>query len=101
MNIERLDIVEVSIVEFVKQVREHTLDGWDISPTCPGDVVGYGYGTYTVSLYRDESTVEKLKYAAGRVQDAPKLSVDDRMAKARQARAAKAKLDVDTVQGDE
>lgn len=88
------DIVEHSMPEFVKELVSLTLDGWVVSPTCPGDVLSYG-NTFTVSMYRDEETVEKFKSLSESVGGRPKLTRAEILQKARDAK--KAKLDVNTV----
>lgn len=85
--VAHVDVVEHTIVAFIAEVARRSLDGWAISPTCPGDVIGYGFSTYTVSMYRSEETLMKLRYAAETLC-VPKLNANDRMAKARAAKAA-------------
>lgn len=94
------DIVEHSAEAFVAEVVAHTLDGWAVSKTNPGDAVGFG-GTLTVSMYRNESSMQLVRSKMANITEKPKLTQAESLAKAREARAAKqqgARLDVDTVQ---
>ncbi len=93
------DVVEHSVEAFVAEVVALTLDGWAVSPTCPGDVVGWG-NTYTVSMYRDEDTVDEFRSKSVNIEEKPKLTRQEIAAKAREALAVKraaAKLDLNTV----
>lgn len=94
------DITMHNMQLFLIEVRDALLDGWDISPTCPGDVVGYGFGVFTVTVERNDGTVKRFKDIAGRVQGVAKMTPAEKMAKARaalDAKRAEAKLDVDSV----
>jgi hypothetical protein len=100
MATEHHDIVEHSIEAFSAELVKFTLDGWAISPTNPGDSVGFGQ-TYTVSLYRDEATVEAFRIKADNFEPKVKMTRAESLAKAREAKAAgksAAKLDVNSVQ---
>lgn len=93
------DVVEHSVEAFVAEIVALTLDGWAVSSTCPGDAVGYG-NTYTVSMYRDEDTVEEFRSKSVNIGEKPRLTRAEITAKAREALAVKraaAKLDLDTV----
>lgn len=102
-EIARKDVVEHSMEAFVAELVTLVRDGWVVSPTNPGDaLLNYG-STFTVSLYRDESTVEAFKKLAGNVADKPKMSRAETLEVAREARAANrvkaaAALDVTNVQ---
>lgn len=94
MTVVYRDIVENTMPAFIKELVSLTLDGWAVSPTCPGDVNSFG-NSFTVSMYRDVDTVEKLKSAAAGVNEFPKPTRAEILQKARDAK--KAKLDVSTV----
>jgi hypothetical protein len=94
MSIETRDIVEHSISELVKEVAALTLDGWAISPTCPGDVLPWG-NSYTVTMMRSQETVEKFRSLSVNVGDKPKLTRAEILQKARDAK--KVKLDISTI----
>lgn len=95
------DIVEHSVETFVAEVVARTKDGWAVSPTCPGDAVGFG-STYTVSMFRNEDTVQALKQLGESIEAKPKLTRAEILEKARAAKAAnKATLDVNKIiEGD-
>ena len=88
------DIVEHSMPEFIKELVNLTLDGWVVSETCPGDVLSYG-NTFTVSMYRNDETVEKFRSLSEGVGAKPKLTRAEILQRARDAK--KARLDVSTV----
>lgn len=94
-NEHKVDVVEHTIEAFVKEVVRLTVDGFAISMTNPGDAVGYG-NCYTVSMYRDDFTTQALKDKVAGMQDRPKMSRAESLAKAREARAA-IRLDVDSI----
>ena len=84
------DITETNIVTFVKELELSIMDGWAVSKSNPGDVIGLWGGTYTVTLERSNETVQRLKTNVASVQDqAPKQSKADSLAKARAARWGK------------
>lgn len=86
---QKLDIVEHNFAAFAKELELKVLDGWAISKSNPGDVVGMYGGTFTVSLYRNADTIQRFHDAAEGVQAVPKLSRGEALAKARQAKADK------------
>lgn len=83
------DIVESSLESYSKELASRLLDGWAISKTNPGDVVGFYGGTFTVSLYRDADTVTKYKSKAADTADVARPDRATILAKAREAKAAK------------
>jgi hypothetical protein len=84
------DITEANFVAFLKELELKIMDGWAISKSNPGDVIGLWGGTYTVTLERSNDTVQRLRTNVGSVQDqTPKQSKADSLAKARQARWGK------------
>lgn len=89
------DITETNIVAFVAEVAAMTLDGWAIDRNQPGDCSPFGLH-YTVSMYRDADTLEKLRQAAVGIEEKPKLTRAEILEKARAAKASK--LDVNTIQ---
>lgn len=94
------EITSHSLQLFLVEVKDALLDGWDISPLCPGDMVGYGFSSFTVTMERNSGTIDKLKQVVGRVQITAKMTPAEKMAKARaalDAKRAEAKLDVDNV----
>lgn len=95
---QRKDIVAHTMEVFVEELVDAIQDGWAISPTCPGDAL-LGYGTtFTVSLYRDDNTVEKFRKLSANVEEKPKMTRAESLAKARETKAAlKATLDVNNV----
>jgi len=93
-NAQHHDIVEHVFPFFVAELAKHLNDGWAVSKTNPGDVVGVYGGTYTVSLYRDADTVADFKRRAGEAAD---LAKPDRAAILAVARAAKAAKKADEV----
>lgn len=97
-EVHRFDVVEHSIESFTKEVVRLTLDGFAISATNPGDSIGFG-NCYTVSMFRDESTVARLKQLADGILSRPKMTRSEVLAKAREAKDAKAqaRLDVGSV----
>lgn len=98
-EISRKDVVQHTIEEFTKEVFDLVRDGWVISPTNPGDAL-LSYGTtYTVSMYRDASTVDAFKKLMGGVSDRPKMTRAETLEVARAARKGKvASLDTSSVQ---
>lgn len=83
------DIVEQSLETFSKELAARIKDGWAISKTNPGDVVGLYGGTFTISLYRNAVTVEELRDKVNNVADAPRLTRAEILERARKAKAAK------------
>lgn len=94
-NVTTRDVVERTVEAFVAEVVALTLDGWVVSKASPGEVIGYG--TYTVSMFRDDNTVESLRQKAAGITEKPKETRAEILARARAARG-KPKLDVATVQ---
>lgn len=86
---QHFDIVDHNLSSYTAELAKRLMDGWAISKTNPGDVVGLYGGTYTVSLYRNADTVKALKDKAAAVQDIARPSRADILAKAREAKAAK------------
>lgn len=84
---KRLDIVEHSLSNFAKELEAKILDGWQISKTNPGAVVGFHGGTFTISLFRNAETVQRLRTRVEGVQEAPKPTRGQILAKARAAKA--------------
>jgi hypothetical protein len=89
-NAQHYDIVETSLEAYTKELAARMLDGWAISKTNPGEVIGLYGGTFTVSLYRDGDSVANLKERAGAAAEVAKPTRAEILAKAREARAAKA-----------
>lgn len=85
------DIVELSIESFVKEVVSLTKDGWAVCKSNPGDAIGFG-NAYTVSMYRNEATIQAFKEVAEAVVLAPKMTRAESLQKARAAKGGK--LDV-------
>ena len=92
-----VDIVETTIEGLCAELFRLAMDGYKISPTNPGDVIGFFGNNFTVSMYRDKSTVKAFKEANDTVEGPVSLSRAEILAKARQAKSAKAKLDIDTI----
>jgi hypothetical protein len=88
---QHYDIVEHTLEAYTRELRSRLLDGWDISPTNRGDVVGLYGGTFTVSLYRNVATVETTRKKVAAIADAPKPDRGAILAAARAAKAAKKK----------
>ncbi len=80
------------------EVQALILDGWVISADERGELSVFG-NSCQVTMVRDDDTVQQFKDRAEAIQGKPKLTVQDRMAKARAARgiAQAPKLDVGTV----
>lgn len=93
---QNYDIVETNLASYTKELSNRLLDGWAINKTNPGDVIGLYGGTFTVSLYRNAETVQRLRTKAQETQDAPKPDRGAILAKARDAKAAKAGRKVNT-----
>jgi hypothetical protein len=93
------DITETNLAEFAKKLESHLLDGWAISKQNPGDVIGLYGGVYTISLYRNDETIKRIRTRVAGIQDAPKLDRATILANARAAKAAKAttKVDITTI----
>jgi hypothetical protein len=89
LQTEFFDIVEHNLASFAKELESKLLDGWQISKTNPGDVVGFYGGTFTISLFRNYETVQRLRSRVEGVQEAPKLSRGESLARARAAKADK------------
>jgi hypothetical protein len=87
-NAQHYDIVETSLVAYTKELAARMLDGWAISKTNPGEVIGLYGGTFTVSLYRDADTVANFKERAEAAAEAAKPDRAAILAKARAAKAA-------------
>lgn len=83
------DIVEHNIAEYSRQLAAKLLDGWQISKTNPGDVVGVYGGTYTISLFRNAETVQRLRTKVQGMQQEAKPDRATILANARAAKAAK------------
>lgn len=98
MSLQR-DVVEHSIEAFTKEVVLLVKDGWAISPTNPGDAVGFG-NTYTVSMYRDDTTVQSLKDVVSSMSTEPKMTRAESLQKARDSRKG-GKLDVTKITSQE
>ena len=97
MSTHRKDVVEHTIEALVAEVAALTLDGYAISLTNPGDAVGFGQ-TFTVSMYRDDSTVAAARKTLEGLGDKPKKSRAEILADARAVKAQKARLDTSTIQ---
>lgn len=89
MQTEYFDIVDHNIASYTKELVARVLDGWKVSQTNPGDVVGVYGGTFTVSLYRNASTVDNLRDKADNVEDVARPDRAAILQKARDAKAAK------------
>jgi hypothetical protein len=99
MSTQLRDVVEHSVEALIAEVVALTLDGWAVSKTCPGDVVGYQ--TFTVSMFRDSDTVDNFRQKSLGIAEKPKLTRAEILANARAAKAknkAPAKLDIGTIQ---
>lgn len=92
---ETRDVVEATTEGLLKEVVALTMDGWAISSTNPGEALPYGAG-FSVTMERDGDTVEAFKEKAEAVQGKAKLTVQERMAKARASKAAK--IDLSNIQ---
>lgn len=88
------DVVEHTVEALVAEVAALTLDGWAVSKTNPGDCIGYR--VYTVTMFRDSNTVEALRQKSAGVDEKPKMTRAEILAKARAARG-QPKLDLTTV----
>lgn len=99
MQTDYFDITESNIAVFAKELEARLFDGWAISKTNPGDVVGLYGGTYTISLYRNDETVARLRNRVAGMQEKPKLDRATILANARAAKAAKSstKVDITTI----
>ncbi len=82
------DVVELSVEALLTEVVSLTLDGWALSKTSPGDMIGFGNSFY-VSMYRNEDTVDALRKAGGACGDKPKMTRAETLQVARAAKAAK------------
>lgn len=91
------DVSETNFVAFLAEIADLTLDGWAIDKSNPGDVSPFGLH-YCATMYRDANTLEKLRQAAVGIDEKPKLTRAEILEQARAAKAAKAKLDVNTIQ---
>jgi hypothetical protein len=91
-------VVTGNLEVLLADVQDLILDGWVISDDERGELSVFG-NSCQVTMVRDESTVQQFKARAESIQGRPKLTVQDRMAKARAARGIEkgAKLDVGTV----
>lgn len=87
-NTQYHDIVEHNIAVYSKELADRVRDGWAISKTNPGDVVGFN--CFAVSLYRNAETVKRAKEQAEAIAEAPKPDRSAILAKARAAKADKA-----------
>lgn len=97
MKTEFFDIIDTNLASFAKELDNRLLDGWAISKTNPGEVVGVYGGTFTISLFRNETTLERLRNKVGSMEEKPKLSRGEILAKAREAKANKGKIDISTI----
>lgn len=99
MQTDNIDITETNIAVFAKELDNRLLDGWAISKSNPGDVVGLYGGTYTISLYRNDETIARLRNKVASMQEKPKQDRATILANARAAKAAKAttKVDITTI----
>lgn len=89
------DVVEYSIETFVEEVVALTKDGWTV---VEGSANSSPFGNaFTVSMQRNDKSVRALKEYVEGVAAAPKLTRAEILAKAREAKEAKAKLDVNTI----
>jgi hypothetical protein len=91
LKTEYFDIVEHNLAIFAKELESKLFDGWAISKTSPGEVVGLYGGTFTISLFRNEETVQRLRSRVGTMKESPKLDRATILANARAAKAAKNK----------
>lgn len=89
MQTDNFDIVETNLSVFVKELENRILDGWAIDKTNPGEVVGVYGGVFTVALFRNNETVQRLHSRVSTVKEDPKPSRAEILAKARQVRADK------------
>ena len=92
------DIAENNLQTLLEHQQRLILDGWIISEYNPGDVMGYGL--FTVQMKRSEESIAEFKALAGEVEEKPKLTRNEILQKARDARGTKtiAKLSSDFVQ---
>jgi len=90
LKTDYFDIAASTLAEFAQELDSRLLDGWAISKTNPGEVVGMWGGMFTVSLYRNESTITRLRNKVSGMQEKPKLTRAEILANARQAKAEKA-----------
>lgn len=101
MNIEehRIDVCEGNMPDFVAAVVQKTLDGYEVDPAMPGDTNYFG-NVFSVSMFRNADTVERMRSTIANIAEKPKLSRAEILANAREAKKAKAAavLDVNTVQ---
>jgi hypothetical protein len=86
---QHYDIVEHTLEAYTKELTSRILDGWIVSNTCPGEVLGFYGSTFTVSLYRNASTVDWLRSKIGNVAEQPKPTRAEILQKARDAKAAR------------
>lgn len=98
MNTDNRRVVTGNLEVLLAEVQGLILDGWVISPDERGELSVFG-NSCQVTMIRDESTVQQFKARAEAILGRPKLTVPDRMAKARAARGIGngPKLDVGTV----
>ncbi len=89
-----LDIAESSLEIFLSKFQEAVLDGYVVGTVNPGDVIGYGLG-FTVSMIRNENTVEDLRKIGMSIEEKPKLTRAEILEKARAVR--KANLDTNKI----
>lgn len=89
------DIVAGTVEGLLTQVVELVMDGWVISQSNPGEALMFS-GGFVVTMERSKETVLAFSAKAETVGAAAKLTVQERMAKARAA-IGKGKLDVNTV----
>jgi hypothetical protein len=96
-----IEVSERTMPAFVEAVVQKALDGYVVDTvTNPGDTNIFG-NVFSVAMYRDNSTVEKLRSTIGNVSEKPKMSRAETLAVARDAKRLKARgavLDECTVQ---
>lgn len=96
MTTELRDVTHATVQALLEEVVELTMDGWAISKLNPGEALMF-YSGFGVTMERSDATVAAFKEKSEAVQGKAKLTVQDRMAKAR-ANIGKGKLDVNTIQ---
>ena len=92
----RVDVVESVVATFVAEVVRLTQDGYKVCPSNSGDVVGAYGNVFTVTMVRNQESVDAFMALSKDVQEKPKLSRAEILEKARAAR--KPKIDVATIQ---
>ncbi len=86
---ESISVIDASLYDFVLKVQEHVQFGWEIDPDSPPKMWGTAYET---GLIRTKETTAAMmaRQSGGK----PKMSKEESLQIAREARAAK------RVQGD-